>query len=308
MRKLRFDLNIGEDALLCPNPQEFYSKAYITEEIVDNFRTLPGIKSSTKIANVLFEDLLKASNCSFEAGTQTLDAITIDVCPFSAMAEICRFDIEQSFLSLQLAKGSNGSYEVPSFMSYYWDEMAKEIAAEVAVLRWQGIAGGETGTYLDLCDGHLVKLEGDGTVIDITAISIDSSNVLAEMAKVYAALPSQVRKQKRDLRFFVSSNVYAAYELAAAAGNTLTYITQSLGEVFLGVKLVVEDGLPDDTMVLTNKFNLIYAFDGENDAKALKAINLEDTVAEPLLRTRVNLKTGFYHVNGNEIVLYSPNV
>lgn len=306
MRKLRFDLNIGEDALLCPNPQEFYSKAYITEEIVDNFRTLPGIKSSTKIANVLFENLLQAETCSFSAGSQTLDAITIDVCGFSSMAEICRFDIEQSFLSLQMAKGSNGSFEVPSFMSYYWDEMAKEIAAEVAVLRWQGNKSGSTETYLDLCDGHLVKLIADESVIKPDATTITSSNVLAEMAGVYAALPSQVRKQKRDLRFFVSSNVYAAYELAAAAGNTLTYITESLGEVFLGVKVVVEDGLPDNTMVLTNKFNLIYAFDGENDGKALKAINLEDTVAEPVLRTRVNLKAGFYHVNGGEIVLYLP--
>lgn len=305
MRELKFDLNVGEDALLCPNPQEFYSKAYITEEIVDNFRTLPGIKTSTKIANVLFDDLLKASNCSFSAGTQELDAITIDVCALSAMAEVCRFDIEQSFLSLQMAKGSNGSFEVPSFMSYYWDEMSKEIAAEIAVIRWQGNAG-STSSYIGLCDGHLKRLEADSSVIDISATaSITTANVIGEMTKVYLALPSEVRKQKRDLRFFVSPDVFAAYELAAASGNTLAYVTESLGELFLGVKLVVEDGLPNKTMLLTNKFNLIYAFDGEGDGKALKAINLEDTVAEPLLRTRANLKVGFYHVNGNEIVLYN---
>ena len=53
------------------------------------------------------------------------------------------------------------------------------------------------------------------------------------------------------------------------------------------------------------KNNLIYAFDGEGDSKALKAVNLADSVAEPYLRTRANLKVGFKHVNGNEIVLYS---
>jgi hypothetical protein len=57
--------------------------------------------------------------------------------------------------------------------------------------------------------------------------------------------------------------------------------------------------------VLTLKDNLLYAFDAEGDDKALKAVNLSDTVAEPYIRTRANMKVGFVHVNGAEIVLYS---
>ena len=57
-------------------------------------------------------------------------------------------------------------------------------------------------------------------------------------------------------------------------------------------------------MVLTSK-NLIYAFDGDNDSKVLKSVNLEDTVAEPILRTRVDLKMGFFYTNPSEIVFYS---
>jgi hypothetical protein len=63
--------------------------------------------------------------------------------------------------------------------------------------------------------------------------------------------------------------------------------------------------MPNNHMVLTLKSNLIYAFDGEGDGKALKAVNLNDTVAEPYLRTRANLKVGFAYVNPTEIVLYS---
>ncbi len=305
MRKLRFDLNVEPNALLCPNPQEFYSKAYITEDTVNNYRPIPGVKTATKIANVLFGDLLQASSCNFSANPQDLDAITIDVCALSAMAELCRFDLEASFVSLQMSRGSNGSFEVPSFMSYYWDEMSKEIAQEIAILRWKGDTAGETGTFLDLCDGYEKKFGASASgVIKPTATAITSSNVLAEMAAVYAALPGKVRAQKADLRFYVSSNIYASYQLAAAAGNTLTYITQSLGDTFLGIKVVVIDGASDNTMVLTNKNNLIYAFDGEGDAQALKAVNLEDSIAEPLLRTRANIKVGFYFVNPSEIVFY----
>ena len=303
-RKLKFDLDIETNALLCPNPNEFYSRAYITEDVVDNFRTLPGIKSATKLANVTFDDLLKASTCNFSAPTDSLDAVDIDVCALSAMAQICQFDIEQSFLSLQMAQGSNGDFTVASFMNYYWNEMSLQIQEEVELIRWQGDTTSEDA-ILGLCDGYLKGLLADATVVDVANTTSTVANVLAEMTKVVVALPARVQRRKSELRFFVSSNVATNYEIAAASGNTQTYVTTPLALTFLGIKLVVAEGLPNDTMILTRKENLIYAFDAEGDAKALKAVNLSDTVAEPYLRTRANLKVGFKHVNGAEIVLYS---
>jgi hypothetical protein len=56
---------------------------------------------------------------------------------------------------------------------------------------------------------------------------------------------------------------------------------------------------------ITSFLIFIYAFDAEGDGKALRAINLADTIAEPVIRTRANMKVGFTHVNGNEIVFYN---
>jgi hypothetical protein len=306
MRELKFDLSVAANALLCPNPQEFYSKAYISEDIVNNFRTLPGIKSATKVANVLFDDILKASACNFTAGTQDLDALDIDVCALSAMAELCRFDLEQSFISLQMAAGSNSSFEVPSFMAYYWDEMAKEVGEEIAILRWQGNTGGAQGNFLDLCDGYELKLGADINVVDVSATaSITTANVLGEMLAVYSAAPTSIQNKIGDLRFYVSSDIATAFRFAVASGNTLAYVTKDLDLTFLGIKIVVQEGLSAKKMVLTLKDNMIYAFDGEGDGKELKAVNMEDTVAEPLLRTRANLKVGFHFTNPTEIVYYS---
>jgi hypothetical protein len=307
-RKLKFDLDIETNALLCANPDEFYSRAYLTEDLVDNYRTLPGIKSETKLANVAFGNILRASNCNFTAPTDALDAIDISVCPLSAMAQICQFDLEQSFVSLQMAQGSNGDFTVASFMNYYWNEMSLKIQEDLELIRWQGDTGLNPVTYpvLSLCDGYLKKLCGDENIAaGLYAGVIDSTNVIAQMTAVYTALPPAVIRRKSELRFYVSSNVAAAYELAAASGNTQTYVTLPLGLTFLGVKVVVADGMPNDTMVLTLKSNLIYAFDGEGDSKALKAVNLTDTVAEPYLRTRANMKVGFYYTNPAEIVVYS---
>jgi len=308
MRKLRFqDLNV-DGALFCPNPTEFYSKAYLTEDIADNYRTLPGIKCATEIATTTFTNILSASTCTFDGAQSAIITSAITVCAVSAMAEICRFDLEQSFVSAQMVKGSNGSYEVASFMNHYWDQMAGEIEEEIEAIRWRGDTALTGATYLALCDGYEKKLLADATVLDVTLTAVTAANVLAAMAAVYnkmaTSAPALINRTK-DLRFYVAANVAAAFRQAVAAGNTNAYLTKNLDLTYLDIKIVVAQGMTSSKMVLTLKDNMIYAFDGEGDGKALKAIDLSDTVAEPKLRTRANLKIGFQHINGNEIVYYN---
>ncbi len=308
MRKLKFaDLDVA-GALFCPNPTEFYSKAYLTEDIADNYRTLPGIKYKTEIATTTFTNILSASTCTFDGAPSAIVTIPIDVCAVSAMAEICRFDLEQSFVSEQMVKGSNGSYEVASFMNHYWGEMAKEIEQEIEVIRWKGDTAATGGTFVTLCDGYEKQLAADAAVVDVVGVAITPANVLAEMAKVYAALAANAPaliNRTADLRFYIAANVAAAFRQAVAAGNANAYLTKNLDLTYLDIKIVVAQGMTSNKMVLTLRDNMIYAFDGEGDAKALKAIDLSDTVAEPKLRTRTNIKIGFKPINGAEIIYYA---
>ena len=304
-RKLKFDLDIETNALLCPNPNEFYSRAYLTADVADSYRALPGIKSKTKLANVAFGSILQASTCNFNAPNDTLDAIEIDVCAFSAMAQICQFDLEQSFVALQMTQGSNGDFSVASFMNYYWNVMAMQIEEDIELIRWQGDTTSEND-LLALCDGHLVKLCADEANLAYhNGGAVNSSNVLATFNTVVNSLPASVRFKKADLRIRVSSNVAAAYELAAASGNTLTYVSAPLQMTYLGIKVIVCEGMPDNTIVASLKDDLVYAFDAEGDSKALKAVNLTDTVAEPYIRTRANVKAGFYHTNPEQISVWA---
>jgi hypothetical protein len=275
-RKLRFDLDIDATALLQANSEAFYSRAYLKEETVDNYRTLPGIKYKTKISNIVFGQVLQAENCAFVASNDDLASVEIDVCSLSAMAEICQFDLEQSFVSLQMAKGSNGDFTVASFMDYYWNEMALTIAENVEKLRWSGdTLSGDAS--LALCDGYKKSLVADvANVIDITpAVAITSANVLTELALVYDAIPAAVLANQEDLRIYVSSPVAAAYRSAVAASNTQANLTQALDFTYLGIKMVLCPGMLGlSTIVATLKDNLIYAFDAEGDGKALTSHQL----------------------------------
>lgn len=308
MQKLRFDLNIASTALLCPNPTEFYSKAYLTEDVANNYRVVPGVKNDTKVATVLFGSILSASNCNWAAAPTTMSAVTVAVEPVAAMVDICRYDLESSFLATQMAKGAAGTWDVPTFLGYYWDEMSKEINDEIAQIRWRGDKPGGSG-ILSLADGYVKLISASQAAGGATAAvsssvsgSVTSANVLTTMATMYNELPNAVKAQKSNLRFYLASNFAASYEVAAATGNNNTYTTSPLQATYLGIPIVVCPGMSNNYGVLTSKNNLIYAFDGEDDSRQLRAINLEDTVAVPSLRTRAEIKIGFQIVNPAEIL------
>lgn len=311
MRKnLKFDLTVDSNALLCPNPDSFYAKAYITEDIASNYRTLPGIKYKTKIAtNVWAGSILQDASCDWSDVNSTLGAIDVDVQTVSAMAELCRFDLEQSFVSLQMAKGTAASFEVPVFMAHYWETMSGKIGEEVEQARWKGntenAAYTGTSSHLKLVDGYEKILAANALVNDVTASAVTVSNVIQIFSAAYQKLattnPALVSKTA-DLRFYAPAGTVAAYRQAVAAGNTLAFVTKNLDLSFLDIKIVVAEGMSANKLVLTLANNMGYAFDGENDGKALEAIDLSKSVAEPKLRTRADLRLGFFITNPEEIV------
>lgn len=314
MRKLRFDLNIDASALLAPNAEAFYAQAYLgSTEIADNFRTLPGIKYKTKIGTVTFgTGLLATSPCNFpNLNTDDLSSHEVDVCALSAMSQVCQFDLEQSFVSLQMAAGSNGDFSVANFFNYYWSEMANAVNGQIESLRWQGDTL-SPNPALALCDGYEKGLAAGvvaGTVINggtggITTFS-GVGGLGAKLQAAFAFVPAAIASRTADLRIYMPTQLVNIYRLGVASGNTNAFITQDLALTYLGIKIVLCPGMSNDTFVITLKDNLIFAFDGEGDPSDLRAVNLADTVAEPVIRTRANMKVGFSFVNPTDIVYYA---
>ena len=305
MRKLRFDLNNGANAQLTPNAEAFYAQAYLgSSDIVDNFRTLPSVKFEVALGAVTFGDILQPSNCAFTAPTDTLSAKIMSVCALSAMAQICQFELEQSFVSLQMAKGSNGDFSVANFMNFYWSEMANSINGSIESLRWQGDSSLLPANPLSLCDGYEVQLGAalSGVIPYAMTPTPTFAQLLTDLEAAFALVPANIASRTADLRIYLPTQLVNIYRLGVASGNTNAYITQDLSLTYLGIKIVLCPGMSNDHLVITLKDNLIYLFDAESDPSDLRAINLSDTVAEPYLRTRANMKIGFNYVNPTDIV------
>jgi hypothetical protein len=167
------------------------------------------------------------------------------------MAQICQFDLEQSFLALQMSQGSNGDFSVASFMSFYWGEMANKINGDIELIRWKGDTTSLNPT-LALCDGYEKVTAG---LMTLNVINGATAPAIANFAALEAALsaalsllPASIATRTADLRIFMPTQLVNMYRLGVASGNTQAYITQDLNLTFLGVKIVVCPGMSNNTL------------------------------------------------------------
>jgi len=302
-KKLKFDLTVDASALLQANPSEYFSVLYGMENAVTNYRVLPGIKNKTKIATVLFDNVIAESGCDFNAVNADLSAVEIDVCALTAQASVCQFDLEQSWLALEMAKGSNSDFSVASFMNFFYSQMAKKGHQELAQLMWKGDTSGEGA--LSLCDGWLKRLcTADNYITPAgTYAAITSANVLAKMGATLTAATPEMLVNPAVMQFKVSPDVAAAYRIATASTNTITNVTTGLSLTYLDIPVVVEYGLPASTIILSDYSVFIYALDAEGDQDNLQIVDFSKTTLDRRIGARADFKAGFY-VSTGQVVWY----
>jgi len=300
-KKYKFDLTVDSTALLQANPTEFYARLYGMENAAGSYRVLAGVKNKTKIANVLFAQLTQAADCDFSPSNSTVLAIDIDVCPLSIQTSVCQYQLEQTWLADQMAKGSNSDFTVASFMSYFWEQMANKAHEELAKLMWQGDTD-SNDTLLDKCDGWLKRLCGLNGVVRASGGAITASTVVDDLGEMLGLLPAEV--PTTSVRFKVSQNVATAYRIATASANTINYTTTALNLTYLDIPIDVEFGLPTDTVLLSDPNNFIYALDAEGDIDSLQVVDFSKTTLDRTIGARADYKVGFYITNPTQIVAW----
>lgn len=304
-KKLMFDLTVETNALLCPNPQEWFVKATLSNEDLAEFRQVPNVKEKTKLGVVTFSSPIQEFGCDFVATASALNAITIEPCKLAVNTEICQDDLESSFIANWMRAGSNMADFAPAnFMSHYYEQLANAVMNDLALIAWQGDTAGTVAPF-DKCDGLEKKLAADSAVLDVSGTTITSSNVLAEIAKVINKLPNTISYRKSELRLFVSSNVALAYQIAASTLNVNQYISEAAPLQYQGIKIVVSPGMSDNKMTLSLGHNYVYAYDLLGDLSEINTINMKNTTGDRKIRTITDFKFFVGITNPEEIVYYS---
>jgi hypothetical protein len=161
---------------------------------------------------------------------------------------------------------------------------------------WQGVDA--TNGY----DGFLTQFAADTNIITVDGEAIDKTNVIAELEKAVAAIPTSIRR--RTLNVMVSPDVAQAYNFYLIDKGT----TNGLGgnantELVFGKHRLVEvGGLPEATIVIAETGNLGFVTGSLEDHNSIQVVD-EDAIG--LLTGKVR---GTMVYNVGVIYVYAPEI
>jgi hypothetical protein len=308
MNKQNFKLAFTDNTTFYGKDLEgFYAVALLTGNSKAEFKLIPNVKSKVKLGQLDLGNILQDADCSFSStGEGTLSQKSFEVCPIKINLEYCQRTFETNYLSELLRPGSNNDEIMPgSVETFLLNRAAEKISADTEQIVWKGNTA--TASYpLGLCDGLEKQFLADGAVIDVAATaSITAANVIAELTKVYNAIPNTIIDAE-DLRIFISPSVHRAYRQALASASAEAYYMQNYGELhFLNVKLSVAPGITTNRMVASKKSNLLLLTDLMSDFEDVSILPQKSVTGVPVVRMIGEFKFGVGYIFGSEVVFYN---
>jgi hypothetical protein len=270
---------------------------------------MPNVYYKSVIQKVGTDDILKDATCDFDpTSTVTLTERVLTLEEFQVNLQMCKKDFEQTWQAVEM--GYSSFKNVPaSFTDFIVAYAAEKVAARIEQNIWAGV-NASAGQFA----GFQTLFAADGDVIDVTATTVTSANVIAELGKVVDAIPSTLYG-KQDLTIYVPQNVAKAYVRAlggfAAAGvgangvdnkGTMWYGSQDL--YFDGIKVALAEGLSSNKMVAAQKSNLFFGTGLLSDKNEVRLIDMSDIDGSQNFRLIMRLSAGIQYGIGSDIVYY----
>jgi hypothetical protein len=279
----------------------FYSTALLKGTSKESFKLVGNVKSLAKIAKFNLGDIVQDSDCTFgEAGSGTLSQKTITAHPFKINLEYCQRTFEQDYLGDLLRKGESMPATVEQ---YVMEQVALKVADTLEKAVWQG--SGATPNFTAE-SGLQAKLLADGDVIDVSATTLSQANIIAQISRVYDAIPPAI-KDSPELVIYMGTKAAAFYRQALANASAETYYMQNIGELqFLGVKIIVAAGMSDNKMVAAEASNLLLITDLMSEFDEISILPQRNVTGVPVVRfVALDAKFGVDFIYGQEIVYYN---
>ena len=273
---------------------------------------LPNIKYKAAMKVGTFSNLVRSADCDFDSTTSglTLTEKVLTPSELQVNLQICKKELHADWEAAQM--GFSAFDELPPlFSDYVISRVAAEVANATETSIWSGAAG--EGSF----DGFLQVALADNDVNDITAVAIDSSNVIAQLGSVVdsAVANAPAILGKEDLTLYVSTNVAQAYIRAlggfaatvggAGTDNKGTQWYNGGALSFEGINIFVAKGFGSNKMLLTPKSNLFFGTGLLDDRNEVRVIDMADTDGSQNVRVVMRYTAGVQIGIGNDIVLYS---
>ena len=290
---------------------QYISAALLSGSTLDNglITVKPNIKFKEVLKKVSSDDIVKDATCDFDpTSTLTLTERILQPDFQQVNLQLCKADFQNDWDAISMGYSAFDNLP-PSFADFLIGHVASKVAQRTEQSIWNGAAAtaGQFGGFKEL-------LLADADVTDVTATTVTSANVIAQIGAVVDAIGSTLYTSE-DMYIYVSQNVARAYVRAlggfatnvGAAGinadGTQWYTGGTLS--FDGIKIAVANGLADNTMVAAEKSNLFFGTGLLSDQNEVKVIDMADLDGSQNVRVVMRFTAGVQYGIGSDIVLYS---
>ena len=281
---------------------KYLSAALLSADTLDKgaITILPNVKYKAAMKVGAMANLVRSADCDFDSSTSTLTLTEKVLTPTELQVnlQLCKKELHSDWEAAEM--GFSAFDELPPlFSDFVIARVAAEVAKATETSIWSGSAG--EGNF----DGFETLLAADTDVVDVTAGTVTTSNVIAELQKIVDAIPSGVYG-KDDLTIYISQNIAKAYVGAQAAlGYRDLYHVGQTEMNFQGIPLFMTGGLADNTAVAAQKSNLFFGTGLLDDRNEVKVIDMADLDGSQNVRVVMRYTAGVQHGIGSDIVLYA---
>lgn len=256
-------------------------------------------KQVVRVMNVL--PTASDAHCTFNPqGSVTIGERYIEPKRIQYDLELCILDFIDDWN--QALTGPSANDNLPSdFETYFVQRVLAKISEAENFKIFSGVSGG--GSY----DGLETKMLADANVIKpATPAVITEANVVAELTKMFKAIPVLVRRQS-DFKWVISQNIADSYALALGAGNYLQQLTTGDKPLnFNGIPLEVGDGVSDNTMMAYSVGNVWLGTATEADWNDLTILDMRERTGDKTVRFSLVFSVDVNYGISEEVVFYQP--
>lgn len=301
-------MEVAVSALLSVNPTEFYTKALLQQRSTSYFRQLLNIKTKTKVGNIGFNDPIQLFDCSFNATDANLSAKEFEPCKLKINVEVCLDDIETSFVAQWLKAGSNAEILPQEFETHFFEELGKAVSNSLEYLTFRGdiTLDPEDFGSLAYCDGLEKKLAyaliPAGQRIAATATT--AANIIAKLQDMYNRIPAAYKNRTTEILWMIPTAWAGFYKQAVAAVSAEMYFVKDAQLSFLGIPLVVAEGMSDNKSFISMNNDPVFITDLLSDQEAIEVIDMRKTTGEYKIRVVSTFKFGVDLLNDENFVTY----
>lgn len=308
------------------NHREWFYKSLRKSKTLDNdyVRVIPGVTDTVRLQKLVMNantvSQVDGRDCAWTPTQRfNLAPQTMQVANYKINEEQCLEDLDSVYSEMVYKTIGATKDEWPSnegegegLEAAVMFHLQNALGQDIEKIIWGGAANAVAGIH----NGIIDKALADANTIKVQGQTIDATNVVGEIKKVYDAIPDVVLNEgefdpvNAPVKIFVDIKTMRYLKQALSTQATeyqviLPKFTLEGGKVFyMGVECVVV-GLPVNTMVAASKDNLVFITDLLSDTTEIRAEMGKNLTDEAKFYIKGAYRANAGYIFGDEIVVYT---